>query len=595
MKRKVLHIVVTFSIFLLTISICIAPSESCKDVVVVGNATAGDFNLLMKVRDPSRPGPQVLCMIDSGYTYRYHLPGIRNKEKEFVVTHKFIGVVTKGDTPPNIVKPGMVLTDAGLAIGDADSPSLWINPTRKSWDDFDWIRYACQSADDEDEAIELLKEVVKMHAPCVSENLFVVGPRKAYVMEGDAFRYSVREIEDILVMSNYPKDLWKYRIMRRLLIARSFDFEKKEIIRKGSIVRLGGVLGVRIYDIDTKGIYVKLWPVGEEIRIKCGEGKVVGPFWVEVLDIEGKRAEIRICYKYKEWEKEIINKLEERYGKIDVLDLMELSRLQIEDLKGIRGMSEGYNEGTAICKIPYTLYDYLSCLWFSPNQCSSIYIPVHICCRDIYEAYTNGSAANLSVEILQLFGRSGFSDYAERVEEVFVREVEVVEKIARKLIEKGKDPSLFLTRVDMEMQKQAYLTELFVVSLKKEGKDIPMLWENNYSSTLLRFFLLSKELDAKYLKIMGKIAKSIARLKLEEFNITGYMDINRLKIFQTGIKCIDGGNFESGFLELYNFIEFHPDTEGLKKNLPREYDQSVPLLIVGVAASILISILSRRR
>lgn len=168
---------------------------ACKDVIVMGDATAGDFNILMKVRDPSRPGPQVLCMVYPGYRYRYHLPNFKGNEKEYVVDHKFIGVVTKGDAPPNIIKAGIALSDAGIAYGDADSPSYWINPLRTSWDDFDWIRYACQSADDEDEAIDLLKEVVDMHAPGVSENLFVVGPRKAYVMEGDVVRYSIKEIK----------------------------------------------------------------------------------------------------------------------------------------------------------------------------------------------------------------------------------------------------------------------------------------------------------------------------------------------------------------------------------------------------------------
>ena len=542
-------------ITLLSLLVQSANVMGCKDVIVAGDATSGDFNLLMKVRDPSRPGPQVLCIINRGYTYKYHPPGIIPREKEFVVSRKFIGVVTKGDTPPNIVKPGIALSDAGIAYGDADSPSIWRNPLKSSWDDFDWIRYACQSAGNEEEAVELLKEVVEMHAPGIPENLFVVGPRKAYVMEADALRYRLREVEDLCVMSNYPKELWKYNIMKRFLIAMSFESEKEKIVRKGSIIRLGGLLGVRINSIYNDSISVRVWPSGETANIKVGEGKPVGPFWVELIEISGNKAKVRVCYKYKEWENLLLERLREGYGKIDVLYLMNISRLDIYELGGIRGMTEGYDEGTAICKIPYTHYDFLSCMWFAPNQCSSIYIPVHICCEGIYEPYTNGDAAELSVKLLKLLGRHGFSDYAERVEKIFVQEVEKAENIAKDMIEKGLDPSSFLTEFDMELQRQAYMTELFVVLLKEEGKDVPVIWGNNYSSTLLKFFSLSDVLDREYLEILGDIAKSIARLKLLELNVTSNRHAAKMEMFHEGIKRINEGDFGEGFMALYHFIE----------------------------------------
>lgn len=543
----------------------------CKDVIVAGDATSGDFNLLMKVRDPSRPGPQVLCIINRGYTYKYHFPGIIPREKEFVVSRKFICVVTKGDAPPNIVKPGMALSDAGIAYGDADSPSIWRNPLKGSWDDFDWIRYACQSAENEDEAVELLREVVEMHAPGMPENLFVVGPRKAYVMEADALRHSVKEVEDLCVMSNYPKDLWKYNIMKRFLIARSFESEKEKIVRKGSIIRLGGLLGVRINGIDADSISVMMWPAGENANIKVGEGKPIGSFWVELINISGKRAKVRVCYKYKEWENLLLERLKERYGKIDVLYLMNISRLDIHELGGIRGMTEGYDEGTAIYKIPYTHYDFLSCMWFAPNQCSSIYIPVHICCESIYEPYTNGDAAELSVKLLELFGRHGFSDYAERVEKIFVREVRKAENIAKDMIEKGLDPSGFLTEFDMELQRQAYLTGLFALSLKEKGEDVPVIWGDSYSSTLLNFLSLSDILDGEHLEILGDIAKSIARLKLLEVNVTGNRYAERMELFHKGIDKIDEGDFEEGFIALYHFID-KESTEPLHQKPPNSND-----------------------
>ncbi|MBN2599218.1 MAG: hypothetical protein JXA75_01655, partial [Candidatus Thermoplasmatota archaeon] len=149
-KQKVL------SILFLSILFCslltLPAGKSCKDIVIPFEATAGDYSLFLKVRDPSREGLQVLCRVPKGIQYTYHHPWT-GRPWEFTVTHTFLGVATKGDTLPNIVKAGMVLTDAGLAFGDADTLSHWINPTMNAWDDFDWIRYACQTADNEDEAI----------------------------------------------------------------------------------------------------------------------------------------------------------------------------------------------------------------------------------------------------------------------------------------------------------------------------------------------------------------------------------------------------------------------------------------------------------
>jgi len=163
LKQKILSYLL---ISILLCSILIIPvGKSCKDIIITHAKTAGDYSLLLKVRDPSRPGLQVLCRVPKGTQYTYHSPWI-GKSWEFTVTHTFIGVATEGDTLPNIVKAGMVVTDAGLAFGDADTLSGWINPTKNAWDDFDWIRFACQTADTEDEAINLLttEAVDQLHA-----------------------------------------------------------------------------------------------------------------------------------------------------------------------------------------------------------------------------------------------------------------------------------------------------------------------------------------------------------------------------------------------------------------------------------------------
>jgi hypothetical protein len=139
-------------------------SLSCKDIIACGDATAGDYNLLLKVRDPSRPGLQVLCIVPMGYEYTYRNPW-NGKPQENKVLHKFIGVTTVDDIIPNIIKAGMSLSDSGLAYGDADTASRWINPSKNAWDDFDWMRYTCERANNEDEAVYLLTEEVvkKLH------------------------------------------------------------------------------------------------------------------------------------------------------------------------------------------------------------------------------------------------------------------------------------------------------------------------------------------------------------------------------------------------------------------------------------------------
>lgn len=355
-------------------------------------------------------------------------------------------------------------------------------------------------------------------------------------------------------MSNYPKDLWKYRLIRRVFISKSFDLEKERSVRKGSIVRLGGVLGIKVVDIEKNGVYIKLWPLGKDVFIKVKEGKLVDPFWVEVLRIDGKRVDLRVCYKYKVWEKEILDRLKERYGKIDVKDLMNLSRLHVDDIKGIRGMCERFNKATAICKIPYRHYEYLSCMWFAPDQCSSIYIPVHICCKEILDPYENGDAAKLARKILNLFGHGGFSSYASKVEDIFISEVEKAEKIARSLIEKGEDPSDFLTNIDLELQRQAYLTELFIVSLREKEKVIPIIWGKDYRSSISKFLALSDDLDKKDLKLLGEIAKSIARLRFEELKVTGNLSDDRFEFFESGVKEMEEGNFKQGFSKIYAFL-----------------------------------------
>ncbi|HUT00462.1 MAG TPA: hypothetical protein VMY59_09115, partial [Candidatus Thermoplasmatota archaeon] len=275
-------------IVMILFSVVIIPiGKSCKDIIITPPASAGDYSLLLKVRDPSRPGLQVLCRVPKGTLYTYHHPWT-GRPWDFIITHTFIGVATQGDTLPNIVKAGMVLTDAGLAFGDADTLSQWINPTKNAWDDFDWIRYACQTADNEEEAINLLtnKAIDQLHAPGVSENLFLVGPQRAVVIEADAEHHITTDVSDVLVMSNYAKDLWRTQLFRSLPVAASFGTEKETIVKSGMIVRLESICGVRITQITSSSITARAVPsfafkgsgLDKDVTISLGERGTVGPY-----------------------------------------------------------------------------------------------------------------------------------------------------------------------------------------------------------------------------------------------------------------------------------------------------------------------------
>ena len=121
---------------LLFIFLLIPGVHACKDIIATHDATAGDYSLLLKVRDPSRPGLQVLCMVKEGYSYNYHHPW-SGKDMQFITNQKYIGVATEGDIPPNDIKVGMALNEVNVL-----SPDTGIQTDQQvligKLDDFPW-------------------------------------------------------------------------------------------------------------------------------------------------------------------------------------------------------------------------------------------------------------------------------------------------------------------------------------------------------------------------------------------------------------------------------------------------------------------------
>lgn len=449
--------------------------DACKDIMACGDATEGEYNLLLKVRDPSRPGYQVLCMVPEGYEYVYHHPW-SGKNISFKVFHKYIGVTSIDDVPPSIVKAGMALSDRGLAFGDADTQSRWINPSTFAWDDFDWMRYACQLANSTEEAVNLLTNDVvdTMHAPGISENLLVVGPDNGFLIEADAFRYHIVKITNgFEVISNYPRALWKTQGLKTLPVAASFDTENEKRVTKGDIIKLNSMFGIKIIDIGDEWVTVKQIPfftfltyengkpmlLTDPIKIMVGNRETVVDYSVSILDIQDSRALVHIETVANAWQKQMKSIINQRYGSITVRDMMNWSRLNESMLIGLRPMCEPNfeYEGSAIYKIPSRCSSVLSNGWFAANHaCASIFVPFHICNTDICMPYTTGEVACTCSLLSQRYGDRLLPEIQD-IETVFLYETERLENWTLETLLDQKNVSAALTISDTSIQNQAWL------------------------------------------------------------------------------------------------------------------------------------------
>lgn len=554
------HLTILFLVFIFLLP----QVESCKDIIACGDATKGEYNLLLKVRDPSRPGLQVLCMVPKGYSYTYHHPW-NGKSIEYTTYHKYIGVASEADVIPAIVKAGMMLTDAGIAFGDADTNSGWVNPSRYAWDDFDWLRYAAEKANDSGEAVyHLTVDLVDtFHAPGISENLFIIDHEKGHVIEADAYRYHVKEIIDgVDVLSNYPRELWKTQWFKTNLVSSSFDAETQRMVEQGHIVHLGSLLGVQVSGIGNESIIVREYPpllgfmmhrtdAFKPVVIKINESKTVGDYYVTLLDLNGSAAFIHITTTVKAWQDKILGYVNEKYGEITVRDMMNWSRLY-DNADGLRPMCEAKfkYEGAAIYKIPNANYKLLSGGWFSPNHaCSSIYIPFHIADTAIFEPYTNGEAANLSLTLYNIYGNN-LTTILSKVEEVLLYENKRIEELTLLY----NTPQL-LTNFDVNAQKQAWFTEQILAEEIINAtllETISTMWNKNYSTTLSMMKHTVHELEnlSEIQHKIGEITLSICESALNMVNILGCSSTEAENEYLLGKNLIQQGLYEEGIAHL---------------------------------------------
>lgn len=465
LKQYSMHVTAVVVVLLLLL-----PSvSSCKDILVVGDATDGEANYLLKVRDPSRPGFQVLTMIPKNYSYSFYHPWT-GKLWPMSFSFDAIGVASENDTIPNIVKAGMMLTSAGIGFGDSDTNSGWVNPRPFGWDDFDWIRFAAQSAGSVESAALLLGDeaVGRLHAPSVSENLFVVGSDGGFVLEGDMFRYETKSIEDgFLLAHNYPKALWKTQWLRLRPIAKKWNVSLSATVEKNDRLSLGSLYGVRIVDVVESGVfiesvprsYMEAWRIDGPIFVPVGEWGSLGMFALFCKSVEGSVAEVSLSTEPFAWEQKISGHLESWYGEIGLSELMWLTRLNQSSLLGLRGMCEpDYPyEASSIFAIPSRYPEVLSAGWFAPSHaCGSVFVPFHICNTEIVDEFESGYAARLAQNVSRKLGWSAVETISD-VEDSFIGSEQIACDIAEGMLDWGLSVDEFMTAVDCSLQREGLL------------------------------------------------------------------------------------------------------------------------------------------
>lgn len=553
MNRSYSLVIILLSLFLIFNIFSANTICGCKDIIATGNATDGAFNLLLKVRDPSRPGLQVLTQIPKNYTYTYHHPWT-GKSISFEVNHSYIGVTSQQDVPPNIVKSGMVLTSAGLAYGDADSLSRWVNPSPYAWDDFDWIRYSCEQASTESEAVTYLttKAVDQLHATGVSENLCVVGPNSGYLIEADAYRHHVKKIDNgVDVISNYPRELWDTQIIGSRFIADAYDAIALEKVKQGDYVHLNGIARIKILQLNESSIKVRQLPFFTNIgyhdgkislfmppeSIGVNEQKTIGDFYISVQHIENESATIHLSTAVYAWEQALLNRILPKKGNITVKEMIEWSRLQANDVNDVRAMCEAAYpyEGVAVYQIPNENYQILSKGWFSANHaCSSIYVPFHCSNKKIYNPYETGKAAEISLLLYQNYSDNLLS-MIQPVENIFIKENKFFDEWCVTTNQSKVVQAKVLNTIDLSMQKQAWIMQQLFYNVSKLSAEqqktlfsyTESLWKENYTATLHSIANILNEIETDENNIVTEPAIRLMKLIpatyiniLEEINIS---------------------------------------------------------------------------
>jgi hypothetical protein len=329
---------------------------------------------------------------------------------------------------------------------------------------------------------------------------------------------------------------------------------------------------VKIIQITESSITARVVPsfvfrqsgLDKDVTIYAGERATIGPYSVQLLDINENTARISVCTSAYAWEQELLSHIQPLSGTITIKDLISWSRFHSADLNGLRPMCEDAVEYEAalIFKIPEEHANLLSSGWFAANHaCSSIYVPVHICDNDIYDPYQTGEAAALSLELLHHYGHGTLTSLCQNVEDVFLSENEANEKLAYQLIHNASDIILFLTAVDQNMQEQAFLTEQLWLNASNVSQGIiENIWMDNYTVSIERIqkaISVLKNISGSEttMHLLGTIGLSICKSRIDTASIQGRNCTDIQQEYEAADRYFKSGEFILGFIILHRAFD----------------------------------------
>jgi hypothetical protein len=226
-------------------------------------------------------------------------------------------------------------------------------------------------------------------------------------------------------------------------------------------------------------------------------------------------------------------------------------------------------------------------------------------------------AAQLSSDLLNIYGHGVLQDSFSNVEEVFLYEIEVAEQI---VIERKYDDSVisdFLTIIDMGIQKQAFETEEIWLEISKISNRldkqaainiIDNLWCKNYSSSLKNMKDSINDIEKFSIKIIKKICDiglDICRSRIEAANSLGYNCPSAIEEYKKACVHIKKTEYEVGFDYIYKaFNRCDKEIKGeilcymknseTKEKINFPLNISFLLLIVGIILLLFVGLKQKR-
>jgi hypothetical protein len=200
-------------------------------------------------------------------------------------------------------------------------------------------------------------------------------------------------------------------------------------------------------------------------------------------------------------------------------------------------------------KIPETEYSLLSSGWFAANHaCVSIFVPTHTTNMDIFDPYETGEAAELSLELLDVYGHGNLTSVFGAVETVFFSETEYYELLVLDMNLHQDVCARFLTVVDMAMQHQAWLTqqlwlEIADTTVFENTAVLDMvsdMWDTSYKNSLEKMKNATLLLyNNSYLQLGERVLEIMLNITESRLNAASILGVNTTSCNELYQNCLD--------------------------------------------------------